>query len=259
MTLTDTSDRRIGTVLLLLALLLLAWVLYDLWNRVYAITKGRSAPVVQAVAPAPPVQNPYRVSDIVNSHIFGQKKVVAKAAAPKEKTVTKTRLRLKLIGMVESTDPMFARALISLENGRAQSYGIGDPIDRTDGKVHSVDKGQVIIDRDGRLESLEMVRPSLDDKKDGNQRGGANNSSRNNAAVQRRQPAQNQGVQPVRRRYNNGQRVQPVQRVQRTRRQLPGQIQPGQVQQAQGVPVNDDGTQMDQGGQRRQPSPKFPF
>jgi len=253
MTLTDTSDRRVGLVLFLLALLLLGWVLFDVYKRVMAFINTNETAVTQPVAAPPPVRNPYRVGDIVNAHIFGEKKIVAKAAAPKEKKVTKTRLRLKLLGMVESTDPKFARALISLENGRAQSYGIGDPIDRTDGKLHAVDKGQVIIDRDGRLESLEMVRPSLTD--DGGKAQNGQRQAASNRTVQRRQPVQQRNVQPVQRNYNNGQRVQPVQRVQRTRRQVPGQPQPGQqIPQA----VNQT-QQIDSGGVRRQASPKFPF
>lgn len=266
MTLPDTSDRRIGMVLLLLAVMLLAWVLYDLWNRVYALGNARTAVAEETVVRAPPPRPKYQIGQIVNAHLFGKKAIKPVKQAPVEQKVVKTRLRLKLIGMIESTDPQYARALISLENGRPESYGIGDPIDRTDGKLHAVETNQVIIDRDGRLESLEMIRPSLSDEKG---KGGKNNRNNRNSRNSNNRSAMLPGQvdQRVQRRYNNSvQRVQQAQRarpVQRTRRQPPPQ--PGMNPDlANPADLDEDLEQLQEGQpvparRRRQPNPKFPF
>jgi len=278
MTLPDTSDRRVGIVLLVLALLVLCWVLFDLWKRVSALADaGAGSAAVQAVAPPPPPT--YQVNQIVNAHIFGVKKKEApKAVAqkPVQKKVEKTRLRLKLIGMVESSNENIARALIALENGKPQSYAIGDPIDRTDAKVHSVDDGKVIIDRDGRLESLEMVRPSLADEQEKQDRRNGTGSNRiasrstGSSAGFAASPRAARSPQPVNQPINQpmNQPVNPnfdetldapVDEIYDPNQQ---QAQPGAAQAVQRVrPVRRVQRAPAQPGQppRRAPNPKFPF
>ncbi len=188
MTLTDTNDRRIGIVLLLLAALVLAWVIYDLWQRGINLTQGAATRSPASTLSVPePIRNPYSLGEIVNAHIFGEKRreVVAKPKVVEQKKVEKTRLRLRLLGLVSSSEDGMARALISAENGRLQSYGVGEQIENTDSSVHSIEEMRVLLDRDGRLESLEMARPKLDKKKaDQNNRSSAGRTAGNQSQPQ---------------------------------------------------------------------------
>jgi len=140
-----------------------------------------------------PVKNPYNVGEIVNAHIFGEKRreVVAAPKIEKPKKVEKTRLRLKLLGLVSSSKDGMARALITAENGRLQSYGVGEQIENTDSSVHSIEEMRVLLDRDGRLESLEMTRPALQKKKQDNQTSAARTAR--NEPVQQPQLGNNGG------------------------------------------------------------------
>jgi len=140
-----------------------------------------------------PVKNPYNVGEIVNAHIFGEKRreVVAAPKVEKPKKVEKTRLRLKLLGLVSSSKDGMARALITAENGRLQSYGVGEQIENTDSSVHSIEEMRVLLDRDGRLESLEMTRPALQKKKQDNQTSAARTAR--NEPVQQPQLGNNGG------------------------------------------------------------------
>gem|GEM_PF-3999918 len=194
MTLTDTNDRRIGIGLLVLASLMLGWVIYDLFQRYKAHAHGNTSVQPESSIRIPEaVKNPYNVGEIVNAHIFGEKRleVAVQPKVEKPKKVEKTRLRLKLLGLVASSKDGMARALITAENGRLQSYGVGEKIENTDSSVHSIEETRVLLDRDGNLESLEMARPKLQKKEQNDQNSAA--STARNEPVRRQQFNENNG------------------------------------------------------------------
>ena len=133
-----------------------------LWS-VYGVI-GRLLPA-QSVAPAIKQDGEvrranagdYKIQEIVNAHLFGetQQQVVEKQVAPR------TRLQLKLMGMVASDDPKRAVAVIAANNGPSQPYRIGEAIKPSGAVLRAVEPEKVIIERSGRIESLYLERPSI--------------------------------------------------------------------------------------------------
>lgn len=103
---------------------------------------------------APPVQ----MNQIVAAHLFGRPE---KKKEPVQKVAPKTRLNLALTGVIASSDPKYARAIIASGSKPAKSYGIGDTLDKSDVKLHSIEADKVLLERNGKLESLAMVRNQL--------------------------------------------------------------------------------------------------
>lgn len=161
--LNTSSNRLLGAVALALALLFLVWVLWGLWVRGNDLMTARTTRVTQTTPSTTgmargPAQ--YNIGQIVSAHLFGTKIVKKQPVA--QKVVPKTNLRLRLVGILSSdADNGVARALIALESGVAKSYAVGDAIDRTDSTLHSVESGRVLLDRNGRIETLELERKIL--------------------------------------------------------------------------------------------------
>ena len=77
----------------------------------------------------------------------GQTAAAVAADAPK------TKLNAQLNGVMASKDPAKSIAIIA-HNGKQNSYGIGDYIDGTQVKIRQVFADRVILERDGRDETL---------------------------------------------------------------------------------------------------------
>lgn len=107
-------------------------------------------------------QQPQKVNlaSIKSSQLFGKK--VAKAAPPAKKKVVKTLLKLTLHGIIGATRPGDAKAIISGADKRPRAYSAGDKIRKTDATIDSIDKDKVFLERNGRLEKLELAVPVLD-------------------------------------------------------------------------------------------------
>ncbi len=63
--------------------------------------------------------------------------------------------------MLSSTNSKYARALIRLNSSETRAYSIGEEIENTDAKIHSVEGQRVILERGGKYESLPMDRVKL--------------------------------------------------------------------------------------------------
>ncbi|XEI33839.1 GspC family type II secretion system variant ExeC [Aeromonas veronii] len=85
--------------------------------------------------------------------LFGKAipKVQAKAAVAAN--APRTQLNAQLSGVLASSDPAKSIAIIAM-SGIQNSYGIGDMIDGTQARIRQVYPDRVIIERDGRDETL---------------------------------------------------------------------------------------------------------
>ncbi len=111
---------------------------------------------------ARPTRTPeYRVDagSIVAAHLFGRQRqaVVRRQEAPV------TRLELRLLGVFSSPNDAYARALIAVGGDRGEAYRVGDQIPNTDAKLHEIGPQLVLLDREGRLERLELIRENVID------------------------------------------------------------------------------------------------
>ncbi len=156
------SDLRIGkTGWLVLALVLMAASLYHAGERTYFyMIKPDKLPRVSGADRLRPPSKKINLAVVRSAQLFGKK--IVKAAPPPKKKVAKTRLNLKLHGVISASRPEDAKAIISGADKRSRSYSVGDKIRKTDAKIASIEKDKVFLERAGRLEKLELAVPVLD-------------------------------------------------------------------------------------------------
>ncbi|MFM5529645.1 GspC family type II secretion system variant ExeC [Aeromonas veronii] len=146
---------RITQALFLILLILLAqqcanltWRLVTLatplanepWQPSMIATVGQSAPHLE-------------LGEVSSLSLFG--KAIAKAQQSKEVAANapRTQLNAQLNGVLASSDPAKSIAIIAM-SGIQNSYGVGDMIDGTQARIRQVYPDRVIIERDGRDETL---------------------------------------------------------------------------------------------------------
>lgn len=153
----STQTFLISQIFVLLSLGLLAWVGYDTWGK-YQQGYISSQQVQQKQIPKEKINRPiYRQQEVIAAHLFGRKR--NEPIKPQPVEAPKTRLKLKLYGLVGSEDLEYARAIIGVGDKRiARSYAVGDQISDTDATLHKVEPAQVFIDRSGNIESLPLER-----------------------------------------------------------------------------------------------------
>lgn len=95
-----------------------------------------------------------RNSSIADLHVFGNP-AVAVVDVPKEVNAPTTRLRLELLGVMAASIAENSSAIIAPKNGAGKNYRIGDVVQgRT--KLAAVQQDQVILDSNGKLETLKF-------------------------------------------------------------------------------------------------------
>ncbi|MGH1409203.1 MAG: GspC family type II secretion system variant ExeC [Aeromonas sp.] len=98
--------------------------------------------------------NPHlELGEVSRLALFGKAipKVQAKAAVAAN--APRTQLNAQLSGVLASSDPAKSIAIIAM-SGIQNSYGIGDLIDGTQARIQQIYPDRVIIERDGRDETL---------------------------------------------------------------------------------------------------------
>jgi len=93
------------------------------------------------------------VSALQALNLFGVFNEQVKVATVKVQDAPETKLRLTLSGAVASDDPSIAVAVIE-NNGKQETYGIGDKIIGTRAVLNRVFRDRVLIKQSGRLETL---------------------------------------------------------------------------------------------------------
>ena len=95
----------------------------------------------------------YRVEDIVAANLFGNPspKVVVKKAP-------KTTLNLKLQGILSASDQSLARAIIQSGKKKSELYSVGEKIKNAGASIKEIRDGEVLLDRNGAIESLPLVK-----------------------------------------------------------------------------------------------------
>ncbi len=156
--------RVINWVAMLIAVFLLAVVAQHIYQRHFAqqlVGEDFRFDDLPAQSKAPLSTD---INAIVNQHIFGQlpkapTKVMVKK--PKPKTAPKTRLNISLTGIISGATPETGMAMLEVERGKTLVVSVGEEIAKTNAVLHQVLPGEVLIDRDGVLESVKMVRKTL--------------------------------------------------------------------------------------------------
>src|SRR5881394_77286 len=138
---------RIATWILVIALAVQAALI--LTDLAAAGRSGAGAPARHA-----PVRS--RLVDlaaITNAHLFG----AAPALNQEGANAPQTSMPLVLTGIIAGNDPQNGLAILGQSAQTAKVYAVGDGVPGG-AKLHSVYNDRVVIDRDGRLESLSLPR-----------------------------------------------------------------------------------------------------
>ena len=138
---------RIATWILVIALAVqAALILTDL------AAAGRSG-AGAGVRHAPLRSRLLDLAAITNAHLFG----AAPALKQEGADAPQTSMPLVLTGIIAGNDPQYGLAILGQSAQTAKVYAVGDGVPGG-AKLHSVYNDRVVIDRDGRLESLSLPR-----------------------------------------------------------------------------------------------------
>jgi general secretion pathway protein C len=99
------------------------------------------------------VDSQINVAIISQLNLFGEYTEQKKVEEIKVQDAPETKLRLTLSGTVASDDVSIAAAIIE-NNGKQETYGVGDKITGTRAVLDSVSTDRVLIKQSGRLETL---------------------------------------------------------------------------------------------------------
>jgi len=100
--------------------------------------------------------NSVDVDTIASAHLFGEQ-AVSDTAAEREEVINapETRLDLVLTGIVSEQGGRRSRALIETKRGEQESFAVDDEIGNGI-KLHAIYANRVILDRNGRFETLTL-------------------------------------------------------------------------------------------------------
>ncbi|HUE48932.1 MAG TPA: type II secretion system protein GspC [Steroidobacteraceae bacterium] len=93
------------------------------------------------------------LATITNAHLFGTPPALKQDGA----NAPQTSMPLVLTGIIAGNDPQNGLAILGQSAQTAKVYAVGDGVPGG-AKLHSVYNDRVVIDRDGRLESLSLPR-----------------------------------------------------------------------------------------------------
>jgi len=93
------------------------------------------------------------LATITNAHLFG----APPALKQDDANAPQTSMPLVLTGIIAGNDPQNGLAILGQSAQTAKVYAVGDGVPGG-AKLHSVYNDRVVIDRDGRLESLSLPR-----------------------------------------------------------------------------------------------------
>ncbi|MGL6151103.1 MAG: GspC family type II secretion system variant ExeC [Aeromonas sobria] len=147
---------RVTQVIFLVLLLMLAqqsaaltWRLLSM-AAPHTIQPWQPAPVATASQSGPRLE----LGEISRLALFGKALQQAQnKAATVAANAPRTQLNAQLNGVLASSDPAKSIAIIAM-SGIQNSYGVGDMIDGTQARIRQVFSDRVIIERDGRDETL---------------------------------------------------------------------------------------------------------
>lgn len=155
-------DRRVPVLVLLLLTALLAQSLARLtWDLLPAPTTPATLSMVASGQPVTHTDRTQQaeIARLSQWHLFG---VVPKTLPKPTATVTEapdTRLNLKLRGVVASSEPTAARAIIADGKGKEESYAIDETLPGN-AVLREIYADRVILEYRGRLETLRLPKES---------------------------------------------------------------------------------------------------
>ena len=159
--------RTINWIAMPLALAMLAMVAFNVYQHHFVQPQAVANYQFDDLPSVDKAPITAEIKDIMSRHIFGVIPTATVTAPPKvvkkepPKPAPKTQLNIKLTGVIDSETPESGMAFVEVERGRTLVVAVGDKIGKTDARLHQVLPGEILIDRDGTIESVKMVRKTL--------------------------------------------------------------------------------------------------
>jgi general secretion pathway protein C len=135
-------------------------IAYQLATLTWTLVPGSSLPGAPALHPSDVAgsQVPRDFSALTESHLFGE----ADRATPVVTAVVDapdTTLSLTLKGILSREEDLNGSVIISANRGEDRNYRVGQTVEGADGAtLHSVYSDRVLLDRNGRLETLRLPK-----------------------------------------------------------------------------------------------------
>ena len=149
------------TAIYLLALALLTWAGLDVYQR-YQFYQNRN--IQQQAQPSKlnktRSQMAKNTKPVARQYLFGrqlsdtQPVVLTRAPA--------TKLNLKLIGVIADSEDSVSKTIIQIDNNDVGVYSVGDKLPKGNATIEKIEAAQVLLRRNGKLESLAIIRPELE-------------------------------------------------------------------------------------------------
>ncbi len=160
----QTADKMTAmlrpAVIYLFALALLTWAGLDLYQR-YQFYQGEN--IQQQTQPAESDKAPSLTAKntrtVAKQYLFGRQlpdiQPVALTQAPA------TKLNLKLIGVIAASEDGVSKVIIQIGSSDVDVYSVGDTLPKGNATIEKIEATQVLLRRNGKLESLAIIRPEL--------------------------------------------------------------------------------------------------
>lgn len=154
------QSRQTAWLAALVAVGLLGWAAADTALRLRAGPFAPPAPTVTQpkVSTRPPAKN-YTIQDVISAHLFG----AAPRPTPKQLAANapETQLKLTLEGVAAASNPLYSRAIISVAAADPKPYAVGQLVASSDARIRAINPKYVLLDRNGTLERLSLIQPSV--------------------------------------------------------------------------------------------------
>lgn len=161
-----SHQAQIASAVTLLLMVLSAWIAGLLFWQFMGADSGveRWTPSNRQVASNSGSSDQLDMNQLLDANMFGKEDEQAPVVRQEVVDAPKTRLNLVLVGVVSSSNADRSLAVIA-NRGSQDTYGIGEQIDGTRATLRNVLKDRVIIENQGRnetlmLEGLEFKRVS---------------------------------------------------------------------------------------------------
>ncbi len=155
------TDKRLPLLAMLLLIALLAQSLAQLTWQVLPSQPVQPIAMPRSVSHSPAEQaGSTDVSRISQWHLFGEIQKAAPKVVAQATEAPDTQLNLKLRGLLASSDPVAARAIIADGKGSEEAYKVGQKLPGN-AVLREIYTDRVILEYRGRLEALRLPKDSL--------------------------------------------------------------------------------------------------
>lgn len=154
----DNLVHRLPVIALTLSSIVLAASLFAAYRDMIPAQSESPVTAHQSGTETAPLAQQRDLSQLGKWHTFGNAtaQVVRKPATPQRSP--ETRLKLTLKGLVFTGNEQLDMAIISSPGKPDKAYSINDSIPGN-AKLHSIEADRILLERNGRLESLSLPRP----------------------------------------------------------------------------------------------------